>query len=109
MSTYRTVAEPSGRYSIALTDEEGRILLKSDGYPSRESAILAIHRCRANGQSRANYRCTSCDGKFSFCLIDGHGHRVADGPDHFTEQDRDACIAHCILCAASGVEVRDGV
>jgi outer membrane protein OmpA-like peptidoglycan-associated protein/uncharacterized protein YegP (UPF0339 family) len=94
--------EKTRLYFFALTDADGKILLKSEGYPqitSRENGIQSVIKNRANKDFYSIRQ--SDDGKFYLSLRAGNHREIARSPSFDTDNE-----AFLLIPFTTGEKVR---
>ncbi|MDZ7877891.1 MAG: DUF1508 domain-containing protein [Saprospiraceae bacterium] len=96
--------EESKQHFFALLDEDGEVLLKSEGYPqpaARDNGIQSVIKNRTN---RDFYSVKEDDGTYYLSLRAGNYREIARSCNLSTEAEAIALIAY-----ATGAQVRGGV
>ena len=84
-------AEP---YSFSFQDANGKVMVRSENYKVKSSAINGIESVKKNCSNDARYEMNEAkNGKLYFNLKASNGQIVATSAMFDTAADRDACIA----------------
>lgn len=96
------------QFYFRLKSVNGKVLVFSEGYKAKDSAINGIRSVKNNGASADNYRKKTSDSgdKFSFSIIATNGQVVASSDSYAAEASRDAGIESTVN-TAPGAAVED--
>ncbi|MDF7676723.1 YegP family protein [Neisseriaceae bacterium ESL0693] len=90
MSLFRLTKSDHGQFHFSLVDEAGEMLVQSEMYNSKASALNGIESVRTNAEQESHYDyLTSKNGKFYFNLLAQNKQIVATSRMHETRQDCD--------------------
>ena len=102
-AVFEITRDAAGEFFFTLTSAEGAVLLRSEGYRSRPSAVNGIASVRKNSVDDARYDRVDDTGAFAFHLKAAN-HQVVGSSDAFASADaRDAVIDTIKLAAAYAV------
>ena len=96
--------EGSQQYFFALLDEDGEVLLKSEGYPQPAARDNGIQSVTKNRTHRDFYSVKEDDGTYYLSLRAGNYREIARSCNLSTEAEAIALIAY-----TTGAQVRGGV
>ena len=81
-------------FSFRFTDNDGKVILKSENYKARKSALNGIESVKKNATSEKRYEIkTAKNGKFYFNLKATNGQVIGTSPMFESEADRQSAIA----------------
>lgn len=104
---YELTKTRNDKFLFNLVAANGQVVLTSETYESKASALAGIESVRKNGPDDARYgRLSAKDGSPYFTLKAGNGQVIGQSQMYSSEATRDAGIASCVN-NAPGASVDD--
>lgn len=92
MATFELFNDKAEHYRFRLKAGNGEIILASQGYTSKASAMNGIESVKANAPDDANYECKTTMAGASFNLLAANQQVVGSSQVYTTESSRDTGI-----------------
>lgn len=92
MATFELYTDKAGEFRFRLKAGNGEIILASQGYTARASAINGIESVQKNAADDANYDRKGSDAGFSFNLLAANKQVVGSSQVYTTAGSRDGGI-----------------
>ncbi|MBZ0206216.1 MAG: YegP family protein [Flavobacteriales bacterium] len=92
MATFELYTDKADQFRFRLKAGNGEIILASQGYTAKDSALNGIESVKTNASDDANYECKTTDAGASFNLLAGNGQVVGTSQVYTTEASRDGGI-----------------
>lgn len=89
MATFELYADKADQFRFRLKAGNGEIILASQGYSAKASALNGIESVKANAPDDANYECKSTEVGASFNLLAANQQVVGSSQVYTTEAARD--------------------
>lgn len=97
--------DKGGKFRFRLKASNGQIILASQGYRSRSSAVGGIGSVQRNSQVEKRFEKKNSSGKFMFNLIATNGQVVGTSERYDTERARNNGIASVVKNAPGAAVV----
>ncbi|HMN06136.1 MAG TPA: YegP family protein [Flavobacteriales bacterium] len=92
MATFELYTDKAGEYRFRLKAGNGEIILASEGYKAKASALNGIESVKKNAADDANYECKTTAAGASFNLLAANKQVIGSSQVYKTEQSRDKGI-----------------
>lgn len=92
MGSFELFTDKAGEYRFRLKAANGEIILASEGYTAKASALNGIESVKKNAPDDASYQCKTTDAGSSFNLVAANGEIVGTSQVYSSEQARDKGI-----------------
>lgn len=80
---------PTNQIQYKLFDAEGKVVVTSDGFPSKDACFKAIQSIKENARVGQRWEMKSVDGKFFFVLKSPSHSVLAKGGPYGTVEERE--------------------
>lgn len=105
MGSFELYTDKAGEFRFRLKAANGEIILASEGYTAKASALNGIESVKKNAPDDARYQCKTTDAGASFNLVAGNGEIVGTSQVYASEQARDKGIER-VKRNAPGADVK---
>jgi uncharacterized protein len=92
-SQFHIYKSQSGNYRFRLIDDQGRVLLSSHRYQSKNSCLRGIASVKRYAIDKASYKPLTSTGKYRFVLRAANNRAIARSPIFLSASTRDAAIS----------------
>lgn len=106
MATFELYKDKAGEFRFRLKAGNGEIILASEGYKAKDSALNGVESVKKNAADDARYECKTTAAGSSFNLLAANGQVIGSSQVYATEQSRDAGI-DSVKRNASGAGVKE--
>ncbi|MBK9421925.1 MAG: YegP family protein [Flavobacteriales bacterium] len=89
MATFELYNDKAEHFRFRLKAGNGEIILASQGYSAKASAMNGIESVKKNAGDDANYECKSTDAGHSFNLLAANQQVIGSSQVYTTESSRD--------------------
>lgn len=106
MAIVELYTDKAGEYRFRLKAANGEIILTSEGYTARASALNGIESVKKHAADDANYECKTTAAGASFNLLAANHQVIGSSQVYASEQGRDKGI-ESVKKNAPGAEVKE--
>ncbi|MCO5275562.1 MAG: YegP family protein [Flavobacteriales bacterium] len=106
MATFELYKDKAGEFRFRLKAGNGEVILASEGYKAKDSALNGVESVKKNAADDARYECKTTAAGSSFNLLAANGQVIGSSQVYATEQSRDAGI-DSVKRNAPGADVKE--
>ncbi|HRN35686.1 MAG TPA: YegP family protein [Flavobacteriales bacterium] len=106
MATFELYKDKAGEFRFRLKAGNGEVILASEGYRAKDSALNGVESVKKNAADDARYECKTTAAGSSFNLLAANGQVIGSSQVYATEQSRDAGI-DSVKRNAPGADVKE--